>query len=157
MLSFFALFWLFFNGTNRDMNNFYNEFGVNLPEDASVIYKEVAFGAMGDGESLVIYSVSSKSMEGFTKKGIIRSWAQLPINKGLYTELHRKIGIDNKEIAKHMNLGWQNGYYYIKDRFMSYNPKLKAQLDFEYHKLHNFSIGIIDVKENNIYFYRYNQ
>ena len=157
ILALLVMIWLPSYRKNRDLGRFYGEFGFSLPVDTNVLFKKIQFGAMGDGSSLVIYQLSPDKMKKFTKISILKTWSELPINKEVYTELVGKISNSDEEVTRHLSLGWQDGFYYIKDRFLSYDPESKAKYGDESYRFQNFTLGIIDMKDNKIYLYRYNQ
>lgn len=150
-------FWLPSYRTHQDLKRFHNEFGFSLPENANIIYKKNEFGAMGDGDGLIIYQLDPAEMKKFAEKNILKTWAKLPIPKDIYTELVEKINNSSKDIANLMSLGWQNGFYFIKDRYMSYDPANKAKLNPESYKYQDFTFGVVDTDGNRVYLYRYDQ
>lgn len=142
---------------NKEIKKFYNSFGVELSKDTKVIYSESVFGWFGDGEGLIIYEVSPREMKQIIEHNSILDWLSLPVSKVTYDKLYKKIGIDSQEIKQHLNLDNEQGSFTVIDRFGSSNTKLTIRENIDSFKFENFTLGIINIKENKIYLYEYNQ
>lgn len=131
----------------KKIEKLFGDFNLTVPENKNIIYEESTFGGLlGDGEGLIIYQIDSKEMEKLTKQCDTNDWEELPIVNKEYIELKEKIGITSKEIDKYMHFNWQNGFYNIKDLT---KPK--------HLRFYDFKMGIVDLKENKIYFYESHQ
>lgn len=143
--------------SNKKFKKFYNVFGIGLSKNTKVIYNKLVFGALGDGEGLIIYEVSPKDMQEIIEQDSIVDWLRLPTSKKAFDKLYNKVGLDCEEIKEHLNLDLHEGFYTVIDRFDSSNTKLKIKENLDYFKFQNFTLGIIDIKESKIYLYKYNQ
>lgn len=131
----------------KKVEKLFSDFNLTVPENKNIIYEESTFAALlGDGEGLRIFQVDSKEMEELEKQCVASDWKELPIVNEEHIKLKDKIGIDSKEIDKHMHFNWQNGFYNIKDLT---KPK--------HLRFYDFKMAIVDLEENKIYFYESHQ
>lgn len=112
---------------------------------------------MNDGEGLIIYEVSPKDIQEIIEQDSIVDWLRLPISKKASDKLYEKVGLDSEEIKEYLNLDIEEGFYAVIDRFDFSNTKLNIRENLDFFKFQNFTLGIIDIKENKIYLYKYNQ
>lgn len=143
--------------SKKEIKKFYNTFGIGLSKKTKIIYNKSVFGALGDGEGLIIYEVSPKDMQEIIEEDSIMDWLRLPISKKTSDKLHEKVGLDSEEIKEYLNLDRKEGFYAVVDRLDSSNTKLNIRENLDFFKFQNFTLGIIDIKENKIYLYKYNQ
>jgi len=140
--------------TNKEIRRFEKTFGLDLPESTSIIFSEDTHGALGDGNRLYIYQINQKDMMEFIKQSGLRMWSLLPINEELYTGLYKRINYpSNKKIADAIKPGLdcKFGYYLIRNE---YNKPLKGY-DFRDLSYYNIILGIINLKNNQIYYYTF--
>lgn len=148
---------MLFTNHNKEIKKFHNEFGIRLSTKTKIIYNESIFGWFGDGEGLIVYNVSPKDMKEIIKQDEIIDWSELPISELPHKQLYKKFGIDSGEIKKYLNLDAQEGFYAVIDRSDSSSNKLLSQEHLDRFKFYNFTLGIIDTKDNKIYLYEYSQ
>lgn len=95
-------------GSSKEIRMFEKVFGLRMPEETNIIFSEEYYGAMGDGDRLYIYQLSSKGMEQFTEQRMLAGWYDLPFSEIVSEELWEKIkGAVTKYIFSHSicNLG----------------------------------------------------
>lgn len=148
---------ILFTAKSKENKELYKTFGIQLSKNSKVVYNKSLFGALGDGESLVIYKVSPEDMQAIIEQYSVEDWLRLPFSKEIYDKLYKKIGLDSEEIKEYLDLDIEEGYYSIIDRFESSNSQIKTREKIDHFKFQNFTLGIIDTKENKLYLYSCNQ
>lgn len=135
--------------TDKRIQWFEDEFGLNLPKDTEIVFSQDDYGAMGDGYRLYVYQLTPNGMNTLLNYKKLGNWSALPIKdkmaKGLYEQID---GLSNSKITHAIDLNTKNGYYIIKNR---YNKPLGGY-DFQDESYYNVIIGIIDTKNNKIYY-----
>lgn len=144
------LIFLLFSGESKEIRRFEEEFSLNLPDNAEVVFSEDTHGAMGDGASLYIYQLDKEEMSRFLNQSNIANWSYLPLESQLFIKLSDIIkGVSGERIAVSLDLGSQKGYCLIKNR---YNLPLKFY-DFQDISFNNVIIGKIDLDSNKIFYF----
>ena len=149
LFSAFFILHAFLPKTDKGVERFEKEFGLDLPGDTKTIFHTDDYGAMGDGYRLYVYQLTAKGMTAFVNDKQLGNWDSLPMKDNLIEGVHDKIdGLSHSTITHKIDLHAKKGFYLIKNR---YDKPLKGY-DFEDLSYNNIIVGIIDIKANKIYF-----
>lgn len=126
------------------IDNFEDDFNLNIPPSSKVIFeeKDVAF----DGTSLFsVIQISNDNLRTVANQAEKNEWSELPVERRFADELTKKIEILSQKGTEFINLNCKNGYFIIRR-----NSPLKKPA--ENTDVSNLKIAVLDLDKGKIYY-----
>ena len=132
---------------------FSDSFGLALPEHTEVLFEEDAYGAMGDGYRLYAFSLPPGERDAFLSQGAMARWSPLPLPEDVAQSLRQRVqaigSLPGKELGFYCILSsWDRQFGAVLNH---------AHFDQDIPLFQNIVVGMVDLQDNAIYYYSWNQ
>lgn len=144
---------------------FSDSFGLALPEHTEILFEEDTYGAMGDGYRLYAFSLPPGERDAFLSQGAMARWSPLPLPEDVAQALRQRVqaigSLPGKELARDLfrESGNRQGFYCILSSWdRQFGAVLNhAHFDQDIPLFQNIVVGMVDLQDNAIYYYSWNQ
>ncbi len=144
---------------------FSDSFGLALPEHTEVLFEEDAYGAMGDGYRLYAFSLPPGERDAFLSQGAMARWSPLPLPEDVAQALRERVqaigSLPGKELARDLfrESGNRQGFYCILSSWHKQPGAVlnHAHFDQDIPLFQNIVVGMVDLQDDAIYYYSWNQ
>lgn len=150
VLTVFMVFFIMHEFVFYKYREIYLELEVTLPLFCKIDYKDIHGGFLGDGETFAKVNLSESQTDRFVKR--IKNnqhWKEEPVNENL---IHR---IQSSDEFGYKIPNIKNGYWIFKDRHSKATDIYDENGMFEEERGSvNYSVGILNLDTNILYFYQ---
>lgn len=144
--------WFFFGYwrpyEDKQVVDFKNQFGIQLPHGAQVLYSESDFGWMGDGYAVLAVAIPPEEMPAVERQ-VAGSWSELPTPMKFASPLYeRGLAFMDEEAATWFRCFQQSGCYRVQNRK---GLPLRGDIHGD-DSFNDIAWAVLDTEENRLYY-----